>query len=75
MQLSWDAAPDGGSAITGYQVYRGTASGSELFLTSIGPELSYLDDTAVAGTEYFYVVTAANAGGEGLASNEVSFTP
>ena len=61
--------------MTSYQIYRGTASGSEQFLTSIGPELSYLDDSAVTGTEYFYLITAANAGGEGPASDEVSFTP
>ena len=61
--------------MTSYQIYRRTASETILLLESIGPQLSYHDIGALDGTENFYVVTAANAGGEGDISNEEPFTP
>ncbi len=46
VHLSWSASVDGGSAITGYQIYKGTTTGSEALLTSVGDVTSYDDTTA-----------------------------
>ena len=71
--LEWTVPADGGSPITGYKVYRSLESGKETFLLSKGPSaIPSADDLhAVAGTTYFYVVTAVNANGESVWSNEV----
>lgn len=69
--LAWQGpASDGRAAIAGYRIYRGTASGGEAFLTAVGKVLSYKDSATVAGTVYFYRVSAVNAVGEGPQSNE-----
>ena len=74
--LQWTApSSDGGSSITGYRIYRGTASGGETLLTSVGNQLSYVDTTAANGTTYYYEVSAVNGVGEGALSNEQSATP
>jgi len=76
VQLTWTApASDGGAAISGYKVYRGTASGGETLLTTVGAVLTYTDTTPVNGTTYFYKVSAVNSAGEGAQSNERSATP
>jgi fibronectin type 3 domain-containing protein len=76
VHLSW-APPttDGGTPITAYNLYRGTASGAETLLSSLGTVTSYDDNAVSNGTQYFYVVRAVNAVGEGTASNEVTATP
>lgn len=74
VSLSWTAPADGGSPITGYNVYRGTASGGETLLVAGVAGPTYDDTTAVTGTTYYYVVTAVNAVGESVWSNEVSAT-
>ena len=67
---------NGGSAITGYKVYRGTSSGGE---TLLGERRQRHDAAPTrpspAGTTYYYKVTAVNAVGEGALSNERSATP
>jgi hypothetical protein len=74
--LVWTApANDGGSVITTYKVYRGTASGGETLLTTIGNVLTYTDAGLTNGQPYFYKVSAVNGVGEGSQSNEVSSTP
>src|SRR6266511_1603680 len=74
--LSWTApTSNGGSALTGYRLYRSTSSGTETLLTTLGPATSYTDSAAVNGTTYYYVVTAVNGVGEGLPSNERSAMP
>ena len=74
--LEWTVPADGGSPITGYKVYRSLESGKETFLRSVGPKsIPSADDLhAVAGTTYFYVVTAVNTNGESFWSNEVVVT-
>jgi subtilisin family serine protease len=73
--LSWNIPADGGSPLTGFVVARGTTSGSESTITTLGPTATSFDDTGLTnGTTYFYTVTAQN-GVDSTASNEVSATP
>jgi len=70
--LTWQApSSDGGSAITNYEIYRGTTSGGEAFLTEVGNVLTY-DDTGLAAGTYYYKVAAKNSVGEGSQSNEAT---
>jgi subtilase family serine protease len=74
--LSWSApSSNGGSSVTGYKVYRGTTSGSEALLTSVGTTTSYSDTAVTNGTTYYYEVSAVNGVGEGAKSAEASATP
>jgi titin len=74
IQLSWTAPIDGNVPTTGYNVYRATSSAGPFNMINPGPigTTSYSDNTAAAGTLYYYQVTAVNAGGEGPASNQAS---
>lgn len=78
--LTWLApTSQGSSAITRYDIYRGTTSGGE-GVTPIANvpagTLTYTDTGLAAGT-YYYVVKAVNSVGSSPASNEDSgaFTP
>src|SRR5205807_8941859 len=71
VNLSW-SAPASGSPITGYNVYRGTASGTETLLASLGNQLSYEDTATTRGATYYYKVKAVNSAGVGPYSGEVS---
>jgi len=76
VQLSWDPpTSNGGSPLTGYRIYRGTAPGDETMLADVGLLTSWTDTTAVNGTTYFYEISALNRVGEGPISNELSATP
>ena len=61
MALTWTVpGSTGGSAITGYDILRGTGSGGES-TTPIATAVSgttYTDSTAVKGTPYYYEVEA-----------------
>jgi fibronectin type 3 domain-containing protein len=72
VHLSWNAPSDGGSAISGYKIYRGTAAGGESLLKTLGNVTSYDDHSPVNGTKYYYRVSASNRIGESRQSNEVS---
>src|SRR6476661_8290585 len=76
--LTWTApASNGGSAVTGYNVYRGTSAGGES-ATAIASNVSgtaFTDTGLVNGTAYFYRVAAVNAVGTSALSNEASATP
>ncbi|MHB8585555.1 MAG: fibronectin type III domain-containing protein [Thermoplasmatota archaeon] len=75
--LGWaPPASTGGSAITSYNVYRGTTSSNESLLSSIsGATTSFVDSTVVSGTTYDYSVAAQNALGEGPHTGDVVVTP
>src|SRR5207249_4179092 len=74
--LTWQApASNGGSPITNYKVYRGTTSGGETLVATIGNQLSYSDGGLTNGVTYYYQVSAVNNVGEGPKSNEASATP
>ena len=69
--LTWSIPDDGGSAITGYRLYRGVEGGAESLLSSFGADVnSYVDNDAGTGN-YYYRVTASNANGEGASSPHV----
>ena len=78
VMISWQApSSNGGSAITGYNVYRGTSPGGE----GSGPiatgvaSTRYTDTSVSNGQTYYYEVRAVNSAGAGGASNEASATP
>lgn len=61
--LSWSPS---GSAVSGYNVYRGSQSGGPYSKLNSSEESSttYSDTTVQAGATYFYVVTAVNTSSE-----------
>ncbi|OGS49976.1 MAG: hypothetical protein A3K65_07400 [Euryarchaeota archaeon RBG_16_68_12] len=74
--LRWDMPVwDGGSAITGYRVHRGTAPGAEAPLVLLGVAYTYEDAGRTNGVTYYYKVAAVNGVGEGPLSDEASSTP
>lgn len=77
VDLSWTApADDGGSPITGYEVYRRAPADSDMsLLASVGATELIYSDTAVSASEtWHYHVVATNSEGSSPASNEVSVT-
>ncbi len=69
--LRWSAA----SGATGYNVKRATSSGGTYTPIASVAGTNYTDATAIGGTTYYYVVSAANIGGESADSAETSVTP
>jgi subtilisin len=72
ISLTWTTPADGGSPITGYQVWRGSTSGGEALLTTVGVQQTYVDSAVASGTTYWYQVAAVNAIGPSPPSNERS---
>jgi fibronectin type 3 domain-containing protein len=76
VELSWSPPMDsGGSTITNYTIYRGTAQDEHSLLVTIGDELAYLDSNLINGQTYYYRVSATNWVGEGPMSAEVEAKP
>ncbi|MHA2403973.1 MAG: fibronectin type III domain-containing protein, partial [Candidatus Kariarchaeaceae archaeon] len=71
VSLSWVAPSDGGSAITGYNIYR---NGS-IYDSVVGPVTSYNDTGLTNGWNYVYEVAAINDNGEGPRSSSANATP
>jgi hypothetical protein len=63
--LGWAAPNNGGSAITGYDIYRGTSPGGETLFVTLGNVLKYTDNGLAKGVTYYYKVSAVNSAGEG----------
>ena len=80
-RLTWTApASNGGGAITGYNVYAGTAPGGEsatpVNATPLGRKVTaYTVNGLINGTTYYFTVRAANAVADGAVSKEASATP
>ena len=69
--LSWSSV----TGATSYNVYRGTVTGGLSTKTRLASNITvttYTDSSAVAGTTYFYQVTAEDSDGVSNGSNEVS---
>jgi fibronectin type 3 domain-containing protein len=76
VNLTWSAPlDDGGNAITGYKVYRGTAAGAGTLLATLGSGLFYTDGEVINGQTYYYSVSAVTAIGEGARTEELPATP
>jgi fibronectin type 3 domain-containing protein len=76
--LSWTApTSNGGSPITGYNVYRSTTPGGEgsTPLATGVTTTSFNDPGVTNGTTYYYTVAAVNAAGTGPQSGEATATP
>ena len=75
VNLSWTVPFDGGSAISGYKIYRGTISGGETLLATVAPGTAYADFAVASLITYYYRVLATNSDGDGAWSNEAFATP
>ncbi|MEM4729293.1 MAG: Ig-like domain-containing protein [Thermoplasmata archaeon] len=81
IELSWEPPlDDGGSPVTGYNIYRGNQSQSESLVVRLQTPLTVYRDTAPEeGRVNFYYITAMNAVGESAPSARTSiladFTP
>jgi len=73
--LAWsEPTDDGGSAITGYRVYRGIMADG-LGIVEDVTEMLYTDTGLSNGQTYYYAVSALNAEGEGEKTEVLSVTP
>lgn len=72
--LTWNASPSDPAIVTGYKLYRGTASGTYQLSQTLGKVTTATEPSLTAGTTYFWVVTAFNSAGESSFSNEASAT-
>jgi hypothetical protein len=70
--VTWLEPDNGGSPITGYNIYRGTTSGGESLLTSVSGETNtkYFDPSPPSPNAFYYV-KAVNAKGEGSHCGEL----
>ena len=75
-QLNWRVPENGGASISQYRIFRSTspevAATPANFVGTTDGTPGYIDPTAdLAVEKYYYRVTAVNAQGEGIASNEI----
>ncbi|MGA1822828.1 MAG: fibronectin type III domain-containing protein [Thermoplasmatota archaeon] len=76
LNISWEEPEsDGGSSITGYNVYRKGNDGWILMRTVSGSSLNMIDVDVVTSVVYSYRVTAVNSVGESPCSDEASASP
>jgi subtilase family serine protease len=79
VSLSWSApSNNGGSPLTGYDVYQGASAGGENYNAPPAVTTSSTSVTVTGltnGTRYYFTVKAANSVGPSAASNELSATP
>jgi hypothetical protein len=78
--LSWTAPANGGSTITGYNVYKGTTSGGENYAVAVNGTTLVSGTTVTVSSlsnsqSYYFTVKAVNATGASSASSEVWAIP
>jgi predicted phage tail protein len=74
--LTWTTpASNGGQAITGYRIYKGTTTNTEVFLANIGVLLYYNATGLTGGQIYYFKIAAINSIGAGANCTEVNATP
>ena len=73
--LTWSQSEDGGSAITGYKVYRSAGGPEQLIATLGGDVVRYVDTSGDATTQYTYRVSATNAVGTSCGTNAAISRP
>jgi fibronectin type 3 domain-containing protein len=75
--LSWDAPTEtGGAPLTGFYIYRGTDPDDMEQVEGLGASIAqYIDEDVVAGTTYYYAVSALTDAGEGALSITAYATP
>jgi subtilisin family serine protease len=75
-RLTWTVPADGGSAITGYRLYRAPSGSSTYTLRASlsASTISFNDNNLKTGTAFSYRVNAVNAIGTGPVSNTVTVT-
>jgi Glycoside hydrolase family 44 len=71
VSLTWN----GSSGASSYHIKRAATSGGPYTQVATTTANNDIDASLTNGTKYFYVVSAANAAGEGGSSTEVSATP
>jgi len=74
VDLSWKEPADGGTKITGFNIYRKEDSAKQWLLQTVTMD-HYKDKTAKNGKVYTYQVSAVNKIGEGIMSEEAVATP
>ena len=74
VHLSWSEADNGGSAVTSYNILRGTSAGAETPLATVSGSILRYDDSTATDTAatYFYKLVAVNAQGSSCSNDEVS---
>jgi fibronectin type 3 domain-containing protein len=79
VSLSWNVPADnGGSPVTGYNVYRGSSPGGEDTSKPVATGVTatnYTDTGVTNGTTYYYKVAAVNSVGTSPQSSEAFATP
>ena len=81
--LSWEVTSDGGSSLTGFDVFEGTSSGAEAATpVAVAPAnvaFGHIETFTVTGltngTKYYFEVAAVNSVGTSSTSVEYSVTP
>ncbi|HEX7055691.1 MAG TPA: InlB B-repeat-containing protein [Bacilli bacterium] len=71
VSLSWTSVP----LASGYRIYQSVTQGVYGTLVATVTDTVYQVNGLTNGTEYFFAVTAINAGGESAKSNQVSAIP
>ncbi len=72
--VTWLKPDNGGSIITGYNIYRGTGSGGETFYAHVtgSDTTKFLDQAAPDASNWYYRVMAVNAIGESSYCHELN---